>query len=181
MHWSLLRCLLVLFLLASGLTVGAQMRTALPVRELPPDLSQITQRASLIFVGQVLKIEPVRGSASDEVASVQVTCRVEQGVRGARTGETLSFREWAGLWTAGPRYRIGQRLMLFLYAPSALGLTSPVGDRAGEFAVDRDGRIVLSPAQQQAIRVSPKPVHLDVNRPIPLRDFTRVVRRMWEE
>jgi hypothetical protein len=61
------------------------------------------------------------------------------------------------LWTRGERYRVGQRLMLFLYAPSALGLTSPVGGRAGEFALDRDGRIVLSATQQQAIRVSPRP------------------------
>lgn len=181
MHWSLVRCLLVLVLLAPGLTVFGQMRTAVPVRALPPDLSEITHRAGMIFVGRVLKIEPVRVAASDEVASVQITFQVEQGVRGARSGETLSFREWAGLWTAGPRYRIGQRLMLFLYAPSALGLTSPVGDRAGEFAVDRDGRIVLTPGQQQAIRISPKPVHLDVKRPVPLREFTRVVRRMREE
>jgi hypothetical protein len=82
---------------------------------------------------------------------------------------------------AGPRYRIGQRLMLFLYAPSALGLTSPEGGRLGQFAVDRDGRVVLSLGQQQAIRVLPKPVHLDIHRPIPLREFTRAVRRMQED
>lgn len=55
------------------------------------------------------------------------------------------------------------------------------GGRAGEFALDRDGRIVLSAAQQQAIRMSPKPVQRDVQRPVPLRDFTRMVRRMREE
>jgi hypothetical protein len=71
--------------------------------------------------------------------------------------------------------------MLFLYAPSALGLTSPVGGRLGQFAVDRDGRVVLSPGQQQAVRVSPKPVRLDIHRPIPLREFTRAVRRMQED
>jgi hypothetical protein len=135
----------------------------------------------MIFAGKVIRVEPVRATSSDEVASVQIAVQVEQGLRGARNGETIAFREWAGLWTAGARYRIGQRLMLFLYAPSTLGLTSPVGGRAGQFAVDRDGRIVLSPEQQQAIRVSLKPVQLDVKRPVPLRDFTRMVRRMRED
>jgi hypothetical protein len=120
-------------------------------------------------------------AASNDLASVQITCEVEHGIRGTRDGQILSFREWAGLWTTGPRYRIGQRLMLFLYAPSALGLTSPVGGRLGQFAVDRDGRVVLSPGQQQSIRVSPRPIRIDIHRPIPLRQFTRAVRRMQED
>jgi len=41
--------------------------------------------------------------------------------------------------------------MLFLYSPSTLGLTSPVGGRLGQFTIDRESRIVLSSAQQQAI------------------------------
>ena len=135
----------------------------------------------MIFAGTVLQIESVRVPSSDQAASVQITIRVEQAVRGAQSGQTLAFREWAGLWTSGARYRVGQRLMLFLYEPSKLGLTSPVGGRAGEFAVDRDWRLVLSPAQQKAIRVSPKPINLDLHRPVPMRDFTRMVRRMREE
>jgi hypothetical protein len=157
------------------------MRTAIPVRTAPVDLGAISQRAGTIFAGTILKIEPVRVAASNDLASVQITCAVEHGVRGARDGQILSFREWAGLWTPGPRYRIGQRLMLFLYTPSALGLTSPVGGRLGQFAVDRDGRVVLSAGQQQAIRASPKPVRFDTHRPIPLREFTRTVRRMQED
>jgi hypothetical protein len=181
MHWTLPRCLLILLFLMSSFTAGAQVRTTVPVRALPPDLNEIARRAGMIFAGKVLRIEPVRASSSDEVASVQITLQVEQAVRGARSGQTLSFWEWAGFWTAGARYRVGQRLMLFLYAPSTLGLTSPVGGRAGEFAVDREGRIVLSPEQQQAIRVSAKPTYVDLKRPVPLRDFTRLVRRMREE
>jgi len=172
MHWTYPRCLLV-FILLSSVIAFAQMRTAIPVRTAPVDLGGITQRAGTIFVGRVLKIEPVRVASSNDLASVQITCAVEHGVRGTRDGEILSFREWAGLWTDGPRYRIGQRLMLFLYAPSALGLTSPVGGRLGQFVVDRDGRVVLSPGQQQSIRVLPKPVGIDIHRPIPLRQFTR--------
>ena len=180
MHWTYPRCLLVLVLLSSVIAF-AQMRTAIPVRSAPVDLGAISQRAGTIFAGTILKIEPVRVAASNDLASVQITCSVEHGVRGTRDGEILSFREWAGLWTAGPRYRIGQRLMLFLYAPSTLGLTSPVGGRLGQFAVDRDGRVVLSPGQRQSIRLLPKPVGIDIHRPIPLRQFTRAVRRMQED
>jgi hypothetical protein len=179
MRWSLCRCLLVFFLLTFGLTARAQVHPTVPAQALVPDLNEITRRAGMIFAGKVLRVEPVRATSPDEVASVQITVQVEQGVRGPRNGETIAFREWAGLWTRDVRYRVGQRLMLFLYAPSALGFTSPVGGRAGEFALDRDGRIVLSPAQ--AIRVSPKPAQLDVKHPVPLRDYTRVVRRMREE
>ncbi len=180
MHWTFPRCLLV-FVLLSSITTSAQTRTAIPVRMVPVDLGAITKRAGTIFAGTILKVEPVRVASSNDLASVQITCAVEHGVRGVRDGQVLSFREWAGLWTAGSRYRIGQRLMLFLYAPSALGLTSPVGGRLGQFAVDRDGRVVLSPGQQQAIRVLPKPVRFDIHRPIPVWEFTRAVRRMQEE
>ena len=180
MHWTFLRCLLV-FVLLSSITAFAQTRTAVPVRTVPVDLGAITQHAGMIFAGTVLKIEPVRVASSSDLASVQITCEVEQGIRGTRAGQILSFREWAGLWTAGPRYRIGQRLMLFLYAPSAIGLTSPVGGRMGQFVVDGDGRVVLSPGQQQAIRMSPRPARIDTHRPIPLREFARAVRRMQED
>jgi hypothetical protein len=48
-----------------------------------------------------------------------------------------------------PIYRVGERLMLFLHAPSKLGLTSPVGGSAGRFAIDQVERILLDPVQAQ--------------------------------
>jgi hypothetical protein len=120
-------------------------------------------------------------ASSDQVASVQVTFQVEQSIRGARAGEKLTFLEWAGLWSAGARYRVGQHLMPFLYAPSALGLTCPVGGAAGRFFVDRSGRVVLSQIQQQAIRVLPAPIRIDTRLPLSLRDFARAIQRMDEE
>jgi hypothetical protein len=180
MHWSRTRFLLFVVLL--GPTARwAQVRASQPIRTVPIDLSMISQRAGTIFAGKVLLIEPVRVAFSNDLASVQITCEVERGVRGARDGQVLTFREWAGLWAEGSRYRIGERLMLFLYAPSSLGLTSPVGGHLGQFAIDRDGRVVLSPGQQQAIGTAPKPVAIDVKRPVPLRSFTRFVRRLRED
>jgi hypothetical protein len=71
---------------------------------------------------------------------------VQQGIRGVRPGSVVTIREWAGLWTGRdthePRYRIGERSLLFLYPPRAGGLTSPVGNR-GKLGIDRVGRVAL--------------------------------------
>ncbi|MGA8618051.1 MAG: hypothetical protein WB660_05965 [Candidatus Sulfotelmatobacter sp.] len=66
-------------------------------------------------------------------------------MRGASIGEKLTIHEWAGLWTRGERYRVGERVLLFLYSPSRLGLTSPVAGAIGRFAIDSEGKIVLAP------------------------------------
>jgi hypothetical protein len=87
----------------------------------------MTRSAGLIFTGTVTSITPVRARGSDSVDSVQVTFRVEQSVRGPRAGQTLTIREWSGLWSAGPRYRVGEHLMLFFYPPGKVGLTTDQG------------------------------------------------------
>jgi hypothetical protein len=102
-------------------------------------------------------------------------------VREARTGEQLSFSEWAGLWSTGERYRVGQRLMLFLYPRSTIGLTSPVGGSAGRMVIDKSGQVLLTPEQQEAIRITRTPVRGGVSRMIPVRDLARALRRMGEE
>ncbi len=66
-------------------------------------------------------------------------------MRGVRTGQTLAIREWAGLWESGERYRRGERVLLFLYPPSKLGLTSPVAGPLGRFRIGPDGHIVVDP------------------------------------
>jgi len=112
---------------------------------------------------------------------VQVTFQVEQAIRGVRVGQTLSIREWTGLWSSGERYHLGERLMLFLYAPSKIGLTSPVGGPAGRFTVDKEGRVQLSRLQAQAVRVMVPQIRIDPDHRVPMRDFTRALRRMAVE
>jgi hypothetical protein len=78
---------------------------------------------------------------------VQITFHVDEGLRGVKTGQSLTIREWDGLWHFGERYRPGERVFLFLYQPSRLGLTSTVGGTMGRFAIDELGQAVLTPAQ----------------------------------
>jgi hypothetical protein len=74
-----------------------------------------------------------------------VTDYVPRGasIRGVREGHSLEVREWAGLWNSGERYRVGERVVRFLYPLSRLGLTSPVGGALGRFDVTSQQEIVL--------------------------------------
>jgi hypothetical protein len=177
MHSTLCRCLLILFLV---LPLSAQVPPSRTL-PLPPSLRQITQRAGTIFAGKVTSITPVRAIASDQIESVQVTFQVEQAIRGARMGQTLTIREWAGLWSWGERYQVGERLMLFLYSPSKIGLTSPVAGSAGRFRIGKDGQIQLSPQQAQTAPVMSASVPIGRDGRVPLREFMRAVRRWAQE
>jgi hypothetical protein len=148
-----------------------------PVHPPPP----VTQSSGYIFAGTVKSVE--RPAANENgVATVQVTFHVDQGLRGVRSGQVLAIREWAGLWESGERYRPGERVLLFLYPPSKLGLTSPVQGPMGRFHIGPDGQIVLDPGR----------IGLPSRRPSvqdPLRgrirltpaEFVRYLRSMEEE
>ena len=111
------------------------------------------------------------------VPTVEITFKVEQAIRGTHDGQLLTIREWAGLWESGERYHSGERLLLFLYGPSKLGLTSPVGGALGRFRVDSGGNVILDtarfasslplPSSRQAIgtgRVSSRALALAIQR-----------------
>jgi hypothetical protein len=176
---TVLRNLLVFVLmLAAGLSpcVFAQQRETLATFR----LREITRPAGYIFAGRVQSIEYLSPTAPDEVATMRITFQVEEAIRGTRTGSTLVIREWAGLWTGGQRYRIGERLLLFLYPPSRLGLTSPVGGPRGRFAIDRSGQAVLGLARA-GIPNHPEPALPQVEDRLRLRDFVLAIRRAETE
>src|SRR5271168_2748217 len=92
-------------------------------------LHQLSDEADVIFAGQVMSIRPNDGV-------VEVEFRVDQAIRGCSVGTPYILREWAGLWTAGnQRYRVGQRLLMLLHAPSAAGMSSPVGGLDGAIPI----------------------------------------------
>ena len=139
-------------------------------------LRQLTRDSGYIFAGRVSAIQRVTAGPAFEVATVRITFQVEQGIRGVRTGRTLVIREWGGLWEQGERYRPGERVLLFLYPPSKLGLTSPVAGPLGRFTVDNKGQVSLDHFSSLASRVLPGgKAH------VSSRDFARTIRRMVEE
>lgn len=80
----------------------------------------------------------------------------------------------AGLWEAGERYRRGERVVLFLYPPSKLGLTSPVEGPSGHLVVDSGGQIVV-PSSQTPSTTSPAPAQLPQGFRISPQDFARAL------
>jgi len=132
-------------------------------------LRVLTQNSGYIFDGTVLSVQAVPNDDHD-LATMQITFRVEQAIRGTRAGQILTIREWAGLWNSGERYHVGERLLLFLYSPSTLGLTSPVGGAAGRFAVDSGGNAVIDNGRLPALP-------LDLASRAQLRDRKRVNAR----
>ncbi|HZQ23644.1 MAG TPA: hypothetical protein VFA89_12705 [Terriglobales bacterium] len=107
-------------------------------------ISLLTRAAGSIFRGTVSSVHAVRITHPGDVETVEITFRVEDGFRGVRKGQTVTLREWSGLWLQGQRYRVGERVLLFLYRPSKLGLSSAVGGRSGRFPIG-DGDMVILP------------------------------------
>jgi hypothetical protein len=111
------------------------------------DLNLLIHPAGIIFSGHVISIAHEAASPVPNPAATTITFLVDDAIRGTRPHERLMIREWAGLWTRGERYRVGERVMLFLYPPGKLGFTSPVAGGIGRFALDPKERIVLNPLQ----------------------------------
>ena len=82
----------------------------------------LTQNSGYIFDGTVLSVQAAQNDGND-VATVQITFRVEQAMRGTRAGQILTIREWAGLWNSGERYHPGNGFCCFSTAPA--GWASP--------------------------------------------------------
>jgi len=142
----------------------------------------LARSSGYIFAGTVKSVERVAPKGNG-VATVQISFHVDEAMRGVRTGQTLAIREWAGLWETGERYRPGERVLLFLYPPSKLGLTSPVGGRMGRFRIGPDGGVIFDPgpigfpAPHPPRVVGPLPGKTRVSP----REFVRYLRLAEEE
>jgi hypothetical protein len=125
--------------------------------------------AGLVFAGTVLRVARSLIAARNQVPYFEIEFHVDRGIRGARSGQILRIREWAGLWTGGARYSPGQHVVLFLYPPSKLGFTSPVAGGMGVFSVDAFRRVRWTP--QQRVLLEREGVVLGDADALPLRRF----------
>ena len=177
--WKLLVAALMLILACSG---TAAERLEDPPAPVIPNLPTLSRSSGYIFSGTVVKIERIAPRRRNDVAVMRVVFHVDSAMRGVRRGQKLVIREWAGLWQSGERYRPGERVMLFLYPPSKLGLTSPVGGAMGRFRINPNGRIVVprGPHRPRSPRIPA------IGRPwgtnlVSLQELARALRRVSEE
>jgi hypothetical protein len=144
---------------------------------LPPGtvaLSQVSRAAGMIFSGRVTAIARRPASGGQALETVAVTFQVERAIRGVSAGKRLTIVEWIGLWADGQHYQIGEHVLLFLYPPSRLGLTSSVGGPLGRFSVDPAGRVLLSHLHSSAFAADPV---LGGKSHVTFGDFAQGVRR----
>jgi hypothetical protein len=113
-------------------------------RILGPYWRQLSRSAGMIFSGTVLAIEAQPVRKGRPLPLVLTKFRVDRAIVGTRVGEVLTVREWEGAWSMQRPMSRGERVLIFLYPPSRLGLTSPVGGRLGQVALDSRGEIVYT-------------------------------------
>jgi hypothetical protein len=132
---------------------------AIPQPESDVTFEALTQRAAIIFAGRVVKIEfpgePQLEEKSETDSFVQITFQVDDGIRGAKSGDLITIQEWTGLWggkaAAAQRYRVGEKVLIFYHRPNAAGITSPVGGTAGRFPIAGRDLIRLTPQRSQTL------------------------------
>jgi hypothetical protein len=143
-----------------------------------PGFPQFVRAAGIIFSGTVTRIERRPARLGQSVETVAVTFHIENAIRGATPGRDLTITQWIGLWASGQQYRVGERVLLFLYPNSKLGLTSWVGGPLGHFAIDSAGRIQLA---AQHLAVFQRDPVLGGKSRARFSDFALAVRQAREE
>jgi len=98
------------------------------------NLEEMTERAATIFSGRVLRVQQVQDPVSDQAVTV-ATFEVERVVKGDVDRELTIKLYRGGATRPVIEFREGERVVLFLYGASALGLTSPVGLGQGKFSI----------------------------------------------
>lgn len=137
----------------------AQSDEDIAERVLGPQWKQLSQRAGIVFAGKVLSV-PKTAHASEatpeipvlitkmdrDVSVVEFAFRVDCPIAGVKSGQILTIREWVGAQSRHRPLHSGEHILLFLYPPSRLGLTSPVGGTMGLIELDARGQNVAPQA-----------------------------------
>ena len=115
-------------------------------RVLGPQWKQLSRRAGMIFAGTVLgstrPTTTIDRAVPASIPALQLSFRVDRAIAGVKRGQVLTIREWAGASSMQRPMIKGQHVLIFLYPPSRLGLTSPVGGSLGQVALDASGKNV---------------------------------------
>jgi len=182
----------------SSFAAAQQSDQVIAERVLGPQWKQLSRRAGMIFTGTVLKTAPLTAdqtvttqtAATDRVVParvpaatrmVQLTFRVDEAIAGVEQGQILTIHEWAGAWSMHRPMSSGQHILIFLYPPSRLGFTSPVGGALGQVALDPNGKVVSKYEEKPHAAVdsrdeSPQPPVPDDLRSVSVVQLERAIR-----
>jgi hypothetical protein len=134
------RLLAVAVICLSSLAAAQSSDQATAEHVLGPQWKHLSRRAGMIFAGTVLAAAPppsaVDRPTPGQTPSIKLSFRVDEPIAGVERGQVLTIHEWAGAWSMHRPMSKGQHILIFLYPPSRLGLTSPVGGPRGQIALD---------------------------------------------
>jgi hypothetical protein len=161
------RGLAVALVFLSSFAAAQQSDQVIAERVLGPQWKQLSRRAGMIFAGAVLstpaqaaiKTATTPTPATHQLApgatpAVELSFRVDEAIAGVEPGQILTVHEWAGAWSIHRPMGKGQHILIFLYPPSRLGLTSPVGGSLGQVALDSTGKKVTGKNVSQSVSIS---------------------------
>jgi hypothetical protein len=134
-----------------------------------PQWKHLSRRAGMIFAGTVLAAATPNAEIAAAVPSVSVgslptihLCfHVDDAIAGVELGEVITIHEWAGAWSMHRPMRTGEHILIFLYRPGRLGLTSPVGGPMGQINLDSSGKNVSNTAEESPARDNISVIQLD--------------------
>ena len=106
----------------------------------------------MIFSGTLIGTTAPEVRTDRAVPAVELSFRVDRAIAGVEAGQVLTIHEWSGAWSQLRPVRRGEHLLLFLYPPSHLGLTSPVGGAQGQIRLDSAGNGTTLTQLERAIR-----------------------------
>ena len=117
-------------------------------RVLGPHWRQMSRASGMVFAGTVISVaaEPTGKQNPLPIAITRV--RVNEAIVGVRPGQVIAIREWSGASSMHRAMSPGERLLIFLYPPSRLGLTSPVGGRQGQVVLNARGELIAPSLQE---------------------------------
>jgi hypothetical protein len=138
----------VLVCLGSVVAAAQQADQLLAARVLGPGWKKMARTAGMVFSGTVVGVQasPAKGQA---VPTIQLKLLVDRAVAGVEAGQVLTIREWVGAWSMHRSMHAGEHMLLLLYPPSSLGLTSPVSGARGQIALDASGTKLAAPLKER--------------------------------
>jgi len=147
---------------------------AAAARVLGPQWKQLSRRAGIIFAGTLVssgatlnkdqEAQPMFGPGANVL---ELRFRVDRPIAGVEPSQFLTIREWTGALSRQRPLHQGDRILLFLYPPSRLGLTSPVGGAQGQIRLDPSGQHVAGEQD---------PLQSAIPGPIPVIQLERAIR-----
>lgn len=107
------------------------------------NLAEMTSHAGRVVHGRVVEVREGVHPQNEQIGVTFVKVQVVEMLKGGAARE-VTFMQYGSstkqFIAHQPKYSVGEEVVLFLYAESKLGFTSPVGQGQGKFVVRQDTR-----------------------------------------